>query len=137
MSDAEQRNKIVKVLKGYPGITANMDLTINSALVVDLARVTQPTQAEAEPVDGKLREQIADAIFGKNGCSVGSVVNINLVLSDLEQLFSTHLQAAVSEALVNFVSWYNQNYDNSYSSGIAEGRPGEYLQQLKRENLNG
>lgn len=32
-----ERERLVKVLRSYPGITANMDLSTNSALVVDLA----------------------------------------------------------------------------------------------------
>lgn len=45
---SSEREQIVRVLKQYPGITAKMDLSENSALVIDLAAQLQAAKAEAE-----------------------------------------------------------------------------------------
>lgn len=44
---SSEREQIVRVLKQYPGITAKMDLSENSALVIDLAAQLQAAKAEA------------------------------------------------------------------------------------------
>jgi hypothetical protein len=41
MNDENQRKSIVEVLKQYKGITGRMDLSINSPLVIDLAKAKE------------------------------------------------------------------------------------------------
>lgn len=54
MPELTERERIVSVLKKYPGITANMDLSVNSALVVELANeLTKERQQVLAEIEAK------------------------------------------------------------------------------------
>ena len=41
------------------------------------------------------------------------------------------------ELMAGFISWYNENYDTGYDTGISESRAQEYLNKLKDSETGG
>lgn len=54
--------------------------------------------------EGKLRNKLADVVFGHNGCSLGAVANIDAVLDELMALFSQEL-AKAEERVQKRIEW--------------------------------